>query len=628
MTAMLHTKQQPLAMEPLKTAEQVPRTTAVDESAVNPESHEHSNKELSTKAPPPAAKKPSDNEKNNQRRIESVLQQVPRPEKPQDQQKKTKASAGNFVRLNLKNAGGACRGRRAKTFKTTTRPNHVERNPIASSVATTVVSSSSQTGIDPVDDYIDGVYTAKNKKQKSKRAIPLCSGHQQPCKLLTVKKSGDNKGRQFYCCSFPRSEQCNHFQWADDTLEVSGVRSILEPMWSAHPVYSKAAQAALLKNSSHSGFIARQVAAYIDQIKQLTVPELRGLTKRQGLECKGKRAELLARLAIWVRDEIAKAGPDCPDAEARPEVTNEETRALDVDADTDETDSEDSDDSSLSSEELEVVGKSTTDLRCFNDGDSAAREDDEKESKLDPLVRSLRALFGFSSFRDGQEWAIRRCIERKRTLFVAPTGFGKSLVYSMSAASMEGVCIVVSPLLSLIQDQLQVLPPRLPAVTLSGSVSTSKLAMTVDDIIRGRVKIVFVSPERLTSPSFRRMFRARWNASTGSYERSFPEVSLLCVDEAHCLSQWAHNFRPSYLRLKSMIEMIQPSSVLAITATAGPQVVTDICQTLGIGASHSGVESDDAVRISDTDRDNIDVACAILSTQTERLTKVRLTGRL
>lgn len=205
---------------------------------------------------------------------------------------------------------------------------------------------------------------------------------------------------------------------------------------------------------------------------------------------------------------------------------------------------------------------------------------------------------------------------------------------------MDGVCIVVSPLLSLIQDQIRVLPARLPAVTLSGPMSTASMAATLDDIIRGRIKVLFVSPERLTSSSFRRLFRQRWDQETKEYKRMFPTVSLFCIDEAHCLSQWAHNFRPSYLRLRSMMEMIEPQSVLAVTATAGPRVVSDVCRTLQIDhdGSFSASSSQDqpattqmetnekaspGIRISKTDRDNIDVRCLLLDTQEERLSKVR-----
>lgn len=163
------------------------------------------------------------------------------------------------------------------------------------------------------------------------------------------------------------------------------------------------------------------------------------------------------------------------------------------------------------------------------------------------------------------------------------------------------------------------------------------MAATLDDVVRGRLKVLFVSPERLTSASFRRLFIPRWNPETRVKERHFPTVALLCVDEAHCMSQWAHNFRPSYLRMRAMMELIQPQSVLAITATAGPRVVKDICRTLGISGS-AGVstsvpgsiqqrEDTGGVRVMASDRDNIDVTCLILSNQEKRLSKVRESKR-
>lgn len=166
------------------------------------------------------------------------------------------------------------------------------------------------------------------------------------------------------------------------------------------------------------------------------------------------------------------------------------------------------------------------------------------------------------------------------------------------------------------------------------------MACIVDDITRNRIKIVFVSPERLSSPSFRRLFRMRYDPNSKSYERTFPPVSLLCVDEAHCLSQWAHNFRPSYMRLQSMMDFIRPKSILAITATAGPRVIQDICRALDISSpsSHASCCIDDVpasmgkealttgddcgVRVMKTDRDNIDVSCYFLSSQAERLSTV------
>ena len=405
------------------------------------------------------------------------------------------------------------------------------------------------------------------------------------------------------------------------------------------------------------------------------------MAKERGVSHKGKKPQLLARLAIWVRDEVAKGCGQ--QSSTAPKEDEKQSNINDVDEA-----SSSSDEGSTSSEELELVGKKgaipgttstlvgseencsdrkflstnndreisldldedrvhsedialdgsqkkgssisrrrnsvlsddDSDDHSIADNEATGKDEPEKEPTC-PIHSTLQTVFGHSSFREGQEWAVRRCLNQQRSLLVAPTGFGKSLCYAIPATMMEGVCIVVSPLLSLIQDQIRVLPPRIAAATLSGKISTSAMAVTLDDIIRGRIKIVFVSPERLTSQSFRRMFRPKFNPESGKHEREFPEVSLLCVDEAHCLSQWAHNFRPSYLRLTSMLKMIQPKGVLAITATAGPRVVNDISRSLQI-QNDSEDESRDGVRVMKTDRDNIDVKCLIMESQGERLDKV------
>jgi DEAD/DEAH box helicase len=368
---------------------------------------------------------------------------------------------------------------------------------------------------------------------------------------------------------------------------------------------------------------------------------------------KGNKSQLRTRISVHVRDEVANGCTDMGMMET-----------TDVDTPT-HLDYYTSDDESIhctdflcssSDDELEIVGDKSDSLssrsssvmvhleqgnnvtcqaNSLNASDVTQNDVDEDTSVSASVLNMLKKLFGYTSLRDGQEWAIDRCLNRQRSLLVAPTGFGKSLCYTLPAAMMEGVCIVVSPLLSLIQDQIRMLPARLAAVTLSGPMSTARVAATLDDIVRGRIKLLFVSPERHTSASFRRLFRRSWNSEKSIYERYFPEVSLLCVDEAHCMSQWAHNFRPSYLRLQSIIDLIEPRSVLAITATAGPRVIDDICRTLKINNTNTTLETMSTklnttaqdpcgVRISRTNRDNIDVKCIFLNTQEERLSKVRL----
>ncbi|KAL7578322.1 hypothetical protein ACA910_012730 [Epithemia clementina (nom. ined.)] len=552
--------------------------------------------------------------------------------------RRRRAPTDNFIKLNLKNKAGSCLGARNKKAKLKSKirwqaQKENRRNQIHAAVAAVNDDDSpnavrktteahyggalTHDGIDPMDDFLDGTFATTtagaqqatvNNKTIDSNPIPLCSGHQQPCKQLTVKKNTTgNKGRQFFCCALARGEQCNFFKWADDTVE--------------------AAKAVLMKNKSYSGFVGRQVQSYMERIKVMTVPELRDLTKRNGLRSGGKKKELLMRLSLWARDELVHSNFSRRDDEGEHEVT--------IPATIENSDSC-SDDSSSSSEELEF--EEPPNHISKEGGESVGNLDDSQNKEESPtaqskssLQSSLQRYFGYSSFRGGQEWAIRRCLESKRSMLVAPTGSGKSLCYALPAALMEGVCIVVSPLLALIQDQIRVLPPSIPATTLSGQMSSAKLAATIDDISRGRIKIVFVSPEKLISASFRRLFLPRWNIETKQRERCFPQVSVLCVDEAHCLSQWAHNFRPAYLRLRSTVDLISPKSVLAITATAGPRVVSDVGYSLGIDCSNVGRNETDTSHVSRTgegvllmesDRDNIEVKCEVLESQEQRLTRL------
>ena len=564
----------------------------------------------------------------------------------------TSSSNDNFVKLNLRNTAGACRGaktRKTKSFRhyssshdssrqqqqqqqqrggMTACGEEVAQSNIKRRVASSTSSSSyrSTAILDPLDDFLDGTFQSTTTT-KPKTLVPVCARHARPCQLHRVKKNtSGNKGRQFYSCGMPRGEQCNHFEWAENTLA--------------------AAQQQLVLNHRITGFVARQVASYMDRFKTLTVPELRQETKRRGLDGTGNKQPLLLRLSLWVRDEVCKATLATTAEECDPtEPMEEQPRELVGD------DHDYADDNDSSESELEIEGEMVTAADSDEDDDDddesvqsfgahdkcdgIVQDDMERTSTscratLSPLQQSLFELFGYSSFRDGQEWAIGRCLNRQRTLLVAPTGFGKSLCYSLPASMMEGTCIVISPLISLIEDQLIHLPPRIPAATLSGGMAAAKLAAVIDDVLRNRIKILFVSPERLTTASFRRLFRPKWNEETKAMERPFPTVSLLCVDEAHCLSQWAHNFRPSYLRIRSLMELIQPASVLAVTATAGPKVIDDICRSLRIPRGEEVTTKnteegcDCGVKILGCDRDNIDVACVVMASEESRLHMVRL----
>lgn len=167
----------------------------------------------------------------------SASMEIPRPSSSaENNEDPSKAKSNdNFVRLNLKNGAGSCRGARNKKAlrkAAVIRRQRFERDKAqkmekrtAPGIEKTVVSQS-RTGVDPLDDLLDGTWQTSAKKSKASQlqATPCCSGHQQPCKLITVKKNTrGNKGRKFYACSFPRGEQCDHFEWADDTQEVSSL---------------------------------------------------------------------------------------------------------------------------------------------------------------------------------------------------------------------------------------------------------------------------------------------------------------------------------------------------------------------------------------------------------------------
>ena len=469
------------------------------------------------------------------------------------------------------------------------------------------------------------------------------------------------------------------------TVKLFFFNRFLPDLPLALAVHLQAARSALLKNTSYSAFLARQVAAHVERFKLLTVPELREEASRRKLNKAGKRQQLLTRLAIWVRDEVAKER--CDNLKCVIGDTTSED-GISIELSEDDSNGDDSDQDTVSSEELEIVddedevdsATSTDKYPSFRvDSNCAQRmnrelsphrspensSDLEKATSKDEirsnqLNSALRSIFGHESFRDGQEWAINRCLDHKKSLLVAPTGFGKSLCYALAATLMEGVCVVITPLISLIQvsspslltslpallitrahvspfdfvhqDQLRSLPPSIPAATLSGSLSAAMTAAIIDDVVRKRIKILFISPERFASSSFRRLFRLKWNPETRVKERPFPAISLLCIDEAHCASHWAHNFRPCFLRFKSLLKLTSPNSVLAITATAGNQVIGDISNTLGINNTHTkyGGSHDcetnvdaDGIRVLNSNRDNIDVSCYILANHEERLTKVR-----
>lgn len=216
------------------------------------------------------------------------------------------------------------------------------------------------------------------------------------------------------------------------------------------------------------------------------------------------------------------------------------------------------------------------------------------------LRRLIRQVFGFSDFRPGQEQAILSVLAHQNTLLVLPTGGGKSLCYSLPALLFPGITLVITPLISLMQDQLEKLPPQLPGGFWNSTQSPEEIEKLMFKLRNGHIRILFVSPEKLLSPGFQRFMKRNL---------PYPGVSFACIDEAHCVSEWSHCFRPSYLRLaKVLFECLGVSSVLGLTATATIKTQVTIQKTLRVNAKsvyRSSVERSNLILTSSCDPDRL-----------------------
>jgi ATP-dependent DNA helicase RecQ len=189
--------------------------------------------------------------------------------------------------------------------------------------------------------------------------------------------------------------------------------------------------------------------------------------------------------------------------------------------------------------------------------------------QLSTLRRTLRRTFGFRELREGQAEVIRSVLAGRDTLAIMPTGAGKSLCYQLPGAELPGTTVVVSPLISLMKDQVDKLGELgMDAVQVNSTLTASEETAVLEQIHREERDFVFVTPERVTQPEFLATLRRN-------------EIDVFVIDEAHCISQWGHDFRPSYLRLREVIAALGDPPVLALTATATPEVVSDIGRQLG-----------------------------------------------
>ena len=194
---------------------------------------------------------------------------------------------------------------------------------------------------------------------------------------------------------------------------------------------------------------------------------------------------------------------------------------------------------------------------------------------LDEARVVLRARFGFPEFRPGQERAVSNVLAGRDTLVVLPTGGGKSLCFQVPALLLPGLTVVVSPLISLMKDQVDALTLRgIPATFVNSTLSPTEIADRMARVSRGDVKMLYVAPERFDVGSAAERLR-----DVG--------VSLLAIDEAHCISEWGHDFRPAYLRVLLLREKLGWPPAVALTATATPQVREDIARQLRLENSET-----------------------------------------
>ncbi|HVW18371.1 MAG TPA: ATP-dependent DNA helicase RecQ, partial [Solirubrobacteraceae bacterium] len=189
------------------------------------------------------------------------------------------------------------------------------------------------------------------------------------------------------------------------------------------------------------------------------------------------------------------------------------------------------------------------------------------------LALALAEHFGFAAFRPGQEQAVRAAVDGRDALVVMPTGAGKSLCYQLPALVRDDLTLVVSPLVSLMQDQVEAIEPvARRAGTGVGLVNSQRdaasNAATIEAAVRGELRLLYVAPERFGTPGFLEAVRGR--------------VGLFVVDEAHCVSQWGHDFRPDYFRLADAARYLGARCILASTATATPAVARDVVARLGL----------------------------------------------
>ncbi|MBB6049072.1 RecQ family ATP-dependent DNA helicase [Armatimonas rosea] len=189
---------------------------------------------------------------------------------------------------------------------------------------------------------------------------------------------------------------------------------------------------------------------------------------------------------------------------------------------------------------------------------------------MDDLQTALKEFFGHEDFREGQREIVEAAVAGVDTLAVLPTGGGKSVTYQLPGLLLPGATLILSPLIALMKDQVESLPEALQGrvALINSSLDSSELGKRLAQLKSGQLKLIYAAPERLRQPPFLHALREAG-------------VSLVVIDEAHCISQWGHDFRPDYRAVGRAVQELNPRSVLAVTATAPPDVQRDIEQQLG-----------------------------------------------
>jgi ATP-dependent DNA helicase RecQ len=222
-------------------------------------------------------------------------------------------------------------------------------------------------------------------------------------------------------------------------------------------------------------------------------------------------------------------------------------------------------------------------------------------AKKKQLIELLKIHFNYDNFRSGQEQAIDSILEKKNTVVILPTGGGKSMIFQLPALILEGITLVVSPLIALMKDQVDSLEEvGIPATFINSSLSSKEIDNRLKQMKQGSYRLIYIAPERFYSLNFMQKLKE-------------VKVALFAIDEAHCISQWGHDFRPSYLRLKEAIKLVNNPPVLALTATATLEVRQDIIKQLEL--------KETSLIVSGFSRPNLHFA-AVLASGSQKISKI------